>query len=101
VTWVNPDGTVVMYFHGTPGSRLDLCFGEQLAAGRGVRLISFDRRANGEHLLRAADELSVARFATLGMSGGGPAALAAVGQAGGAKNSRAIPSGSRKETPEP
>lgn len=38
-----PDGTVVMYFHGTPGSRLDLCFGEQLAAERGVRLISFDR----------------------------------------------------------
>jgi len=29
------------------------------------------------------------------------AGWAAVGQAGGAKNSRAIPSGSRKETPEP
>jgi SRSO17 transposase len=28
----------VVYFHGTAGSRLDLCFGEELAAGRGVRL---------------------------------------------------------------
>jgi len=34
---------VVMYFHGTPGSRLDLSFGEQIAADRGVRLVSFDR----------------------------------------------------------
>jgi NADP-dependent 3-hydroxy acid dehydrogenase YdfG len=32
---------------------------------------------------------------------GSGAGWAAVGQAGGAKNSRAIPSGSRKETPEP
>jgi pimeloyl-ACP methyl ester carboxylesterase len=43
----DPEGSVVMYFHGTPGSRLDLCFGEQLAAERGVRLISFDRPGYG------------------------------------------------------
>jgi hypothetical protein len=42
-----PGGAVVMYFHGTPGSRLDLCFGEQLAAERGVRLVSFDRPGYG------------------------------------------------------
>ncbi len=29
------DGAVVMYFHGTPGSRLDLAFGEELAAEHG------------------------------------------------------------------
>jgi pimeloyl-ACP methyl ester carboxylesterase len=78
-----PDGTVVMYFHGTPGSRLDLCFGEQPAAERDVRLISFDRPGYGgstpapfglasiaADAHAVADELDVARFATLGMSGG-------------------------------
>jgi pimeloyl-ACP methyl ester carboxylesterase len=92
----DPDGTVVMYFHGTPTSRLDLCFGEELAAGRGVRLVSFDRPGYGEstpapfglasigadaHAI--ADELGVARFATLGLSGGGPGALAAATVPGG------------------
>src|SRR6266516_2090358 len=85
-----PDGTVVMYFHGTPGSRLDLCFGEHRVAERGVRLICFDRpgyggstpapfglASIGADAHAVADELGVARFATLGMSGGGPAALAA------------------------
>jgi alpha/beta hydrolase fold len=63
---------------------LDLCFGEHLAAERGVRLISFDRPGYGGSSPAAfglasiaadahavADELGVARFATLGMSGGG------------------------------
>ena len=39
----DPQGRVVMYFHGTPGSRLDLSFGEHVAAQCGVRLVSFDR----------------------------------------------------------
>jgi pimeloyl-ACP methyl ester carboxylesterase len=86
----DPDGPVVMYFHGTPGSRLDICFGDELAAERGVRLVSFDRPGYGgsapapfglasvaadAHAI--ADELGIARFATLGLSGGGPGALAA------------------------
>ena len=86
----DPEGAVVMYFHGTPSSRLDLCFGEDLAAERGVRLVSFDRPGYGgstpapfglasigadAHAI--ADELGVARFATFGQSGGGPGALAA------------------------
>jgi pimeloyl-ACP methyl ester carboxylesterase len=92
----DPEGSVVMYFHRTPGSRLDLCFGEQLAAERGVRLISFDRPDYGgstpapfglasiaADAPAVADELGVARFATLGMSGGGPAALAAAAVPGG------------------
>ena len=91
-----PDGKVVMYFHGTPGSRLDLCFGEQLAAERGVRLVSFDRPGYGGSTAApfslasiaadahaVADGLGVARFATLGMSGGGPGALAAAAVPGG------------------
>jgi pimeloyl-ACP methyl ester carboxylesterase len=91
-----PDGAVVMYFHGTPTSRLDCCFGEDLAAERGVRLVSFDRPGYGgsthapfglasigadAHAI--ADELGVARFATLGISGGGPGALAAATVPGG------------------
>jgi pimeloyl-ACP methyl ester carboxylesterase len=91
-----PDGAVVMYFHGTPSSRLDVCFGEDLAAERGVRLVSFDRPGYGgstpapfglasigadAHAI--ADELGVARFATLGLSGGGPGALAAATVPGG------------------
>ena len=91
-----PSGAVVMYFHGTPGSRLDLGFGEQLAAERGVRLVSFDRPGYGgstpapfglasiaADAHAVADQLGVTRFATLGMSGGGPGALAAATVAGG------------------
>jgi pimeloyl-ACP methyl ester carboxylesterase len=92
----DPGGSVVMYFHGTPGSRLDLGYDEQLPAGRGVRLVSFDRPGYGgstpapfglasvaadAHAI--ADALGVDRFATLGFSGGGPGALAAATVGGG------------------
>ncbi len=86
----DPGGTAVMYFHGTPGSRLDLSFGEDIAAAHGTRLIAFDRPGYGGSTAApfglaslaadahaVADALGVARFATLGMSGGGPGALAA------------------------
>jgi pimeloyl-ACP methyl ester carboxylesterase len=86
----DPAGSVVLYFHSTPGSRLDLTFGEQLAVERGVRLVSFDRPGYGgssptafglksvaEDAAAVADHIGVDRFATLGQSGGGPFALAA------------------------
>jgi pimeloyl-ACP methyl ester carboxylesterase len=92
----DPGGSVVMYFHGTPGSRLDLSFGEQLAAERGVRLVLFDRPGYGgstpapfglaaiaADAHAVADGLGVDRFATFGMSGGGPGALAAATVPGG------------------
>jgi pimeloyl-ACP methyl ester carboxylesterase len=85
----DPDGFPVIYFHGTPGSRLDLAFGDELAAAAGVRLISFDRPGYGgstaapfgllsvaADALNIADQLGVAEFAPLGLSGGGPFALA-------------------------
>jgi pimeloyl-ACP methyl ester carboxylesterase len=85
----DPDGPVVLYFHGTPGSRLDVAFGDEIAAAHNVRLISFDRPGYGESTpapfrlaegaadaLAIADDLGVPRFATLGLSGGGPFALA-------------------------
>jgi pimeloyl-ACP methyl ester carboxylesterase len=78
---------VVIYFHGTPGSRLDLGFGEHMAGEQGVRLVTFDRPGYGRSTAApfglasiaadahaVADGLGVARFATLGMSGGGPGA---------------------------
>ena len=86
----DPGGATVIYFHGTPSSRLNLCFGEHFAAERGVRLVSFDRPGYGgstpapfglasiaadAHAI--ADALGIAGFATLGSSGGGPGALAA------------------------
>ena len=102
----DPNGTVVMYFHGTPGSRLDICFGEQFAAERGIRLVSFDRPGYGgstpapfglESIAgdahAAADALGVARFATLGMSGGGPGALAAAAVPGGRVSRAGVASG--------
>jgi pimeloyl-ACP methyl ester carboxylesterase len=96
----DPDGFPVLYFHGTPGSRLDLAFGDELVAAAGVRLISFDRPGYGgsspipfglsrvaDDALRIADQLGVAQFAPLGLSGGGPFALA-TGAVGGARVTR-------------
>ena len=102
----DPGGPVVMYFHGTPGSRLDLSSGEQDAADSGVRLISFDRPGYGgstpapfglasiaadAHAI--ADELGVAQFAVLGLSGGGPYALAAATIPGGRVSRVGVASG--------
>jgi pimeloyl-ACP methyl ester carboxylesterase len=46
----DPNGPAVMYFHGTPGSRLDLSFDEQVVADSGTRLVSFDRPGYGGSL---------------------------------------------------
>lgn len=86
----DPQGRPVVYFHGTPGSRLDVSFGEEIARTAGVRVISFDRPGYGRSesgayslvsiardVADVVDRLGVDRFATLGWSGGGPFALAA------------------------
>ena len=102
----DPGGAEVMYFHGTPSSRLDLCFGEQLAAECGVRLVSFDRPGYGgstpapfglasiaADAHAVADGLGIAGFAVLGQSGGGPGALAAAAVPGGRVTRVGIASG--------
>jgi pimeloyl-ACP methyl ester carboxylesterase len=83
-------GWPIIYFHGTPGSRLDVSLADEAAAEGGVRLISFDRpgyggstpaafslRTVGDDVHELADALELGRFSTLGFSGGGPFALAA------------------------
>lgn len=86
----DPRGTPLVYFHATPGSRLDMSFADDLAADMAVRLVSFDRpgygrsscapfglRSVAQDAAAVADALGIDRFATLGQSGGGPFSLAA------------------------
>lgn len=83
-------GSPVIYFHGTPGSRLDVAFGDEIAERLGVRVVSFDRPGYGmsdpapyslvsvaHDVAAIADTLGLDQFATFGWSGGGPFALAA------------------------
>lgn len=86
----DPSGHPTMFFHGVPGSRLQAMLAAQVAAAAGVRLIAPDRPGVGasdfqprRHLLdwpadvlQLADHLGLARFSVLGVSGGGPYALA-------------------------
>lgn len=88
------DGAPVLHFHGTPGSRLELAWADDLVADAGVRLIAFDRPGYGASTpssfsltsvaamaLHVADELGLDRFRTSGWSGGGPFALATAAMA--------------------
>jgi pimeloyl-ACP methyl ester carboxylesterase len=86
----DPDGPAVFYQHGTPASGLLHPGYERSARELGIRLIGYDRagyggsaRQSGRRVVDAAadldalaDELGVDRFATWGISGGGPHALA-------------------------
>lgn len=88
----DPSGSPVFYFHGFPGSRLDwrLTDPENRAARAGIRILALDRpgmgrstRQSGRRLLDwpgdvagLADVLGIERFAVVGVSGGGPYALA-------------------------
>lgn len=86
----DPTGTPILVFHGTPGSR---CFrhpDDSIADGLNARLIHIDRPAVGwsdpqpgrtlldwpKDVAHFVDELNVERFAVVGISGGGPYALA-------------------------
>jgi pimeloyl-ACP methyl ester carboxylesterase len=82
----------VVWFHGTPGGRRQIPDpARRAAAERGIRLIGIDRPGMGlstphlyDHLVDfiedvriALDQLGVEDFAAVGLSGGGPYALAA------------------------
>src|SRR5438477_6659074 len=88
----NPDGWPILWFHGTPGARRQIPEAVRLVAeDRGIRFIGVDRPGTGlstSHLYASildhmadleilADELRVHECAVIGLSGGGPYALAA------------------------
>lgn len=86
----DPAGRPVFYFHGCPGSRLEAQLADQVAARMGSRLIAIDRPGFGlsdfqprrtifdwpDDVVKIADALEINRFATIGVSGGGPYAAA-------------------------
>jgi pimeloyl-ACP methyl ester carboxylesterase len=81
---------VVMYFHGAPTSRLDLTVFEDAFTASDVRVVSPDRPGYGGSsplagrrredwpvdVASLADHLGVERFAVMGLSSGGPYAVA-------------------------
>jgi pimeloyl-ACP methyl ester carboxylesterase len=87
----DPAGAPVLALHGTPGSRFMFALTDKAARARGLRIIAPERPGYGlsdfyrsEGLARAgadlewfADALELERFALIGVSGGGPYAIAA------------------------
>ncbi|MFD0986728.1 alpha/beta fold hydrolase [Methyloligella solikamskensis] len=85
------DGLPVLALHGTPGSRLTFTITDDEAKARGLRLIAPDRPGYGlsdfkkfasvmdwvPDLRALADALDLKGFAVMGVSGGGPYAVAA------------------------
>jgi pimeloyl-ACP methyl ester carboxylesterase len=84
-----PTGPLVMFLHGTPDSRLTARTGDAAAVRAGVHLVALNRPGYGrsdpaesglasvaDDTVAVADSLAVHRFAVLGVSGGGPYALA-------------------------
>lgn len=84
-------GLPVLALHGTPGSRLMFALADRAARDRGIRLIAPERPGYGlsdyrrsetlaqiaEDLSAVADAYGLGRFAVIGVSGGGPYAVAA------------------------
>ncbi|MCJ7599316.1 MAG: alpha/beta hydrolase [Methyloceanibacter sp.] len=86
----DPDGAPVIALHGTPGSRLMFALADQAARERNLRLIALDRPGYGlsdvkdfptlhdasEDIAGLADFLQLKQLALIGVSGGGPFAVA-------------------------
>ena len=85
-----PGGPVAFYFHGAPGSRLELVSLEGAFNAVGLRVITADRPGYGgstpllgrmtadwaDDVAALADHLGVERFAVMGLSSGGPYTVA-------------------------
>ena len=90
VMYGNPDGLPVLALHGAPASRLMFDVADAPARACGVRLIAFDRPGYGlspldygatlktrtEVFAELPDALGLNQFSILGVSGGGPYAVA-------------------------
>lgn len=89
--WGKPDGTAVLYLHGTPMSRLARYPDDRLFDRLGIRLLTYDRPGYGNStpqpgrrvvdaagdVVAILDALGLDRVPLIGVSGGGPHALAA------------------------
>ena len=87
-----PDGEPVFYFHGFPGSCLELsmCDGDKIAQALNIQLIAVNRPGYGDSdsqpkralldwpddIAELADSLGINKFSVAGCSGGGPYAIA-------------------------
>jgi pimeloyl-ACP methyl ester carboxylesterase len=101
------DGSPVFSFHGLPGSRFQRHPDDGIVRNRGLRLIHVERPGFGlsspqprrtladwpRDVAALADALGFGRFAVLGISGGGPFALACAALLGNRVTRTAIVSG--------
>lgn len=88
--WGDADGFPVIGLHGTPGCRLNRWPKDELYAGEGICLVTYDRAGYGrsdrrrgrrvadvvDDVRTLADELGFDRLGVTGGSGGGPPSLA-------------------------
>ncbi len=86
----DPTGNPLLFFHGWPGARLQGVACDEAGKKSGIRIIAIDRPGFGhshfqpkrtlldwpDDVAALADALSIDQFAVLGLSGGGPYALA-------------------------
>ncbi|MGF1478254.1 MAG: alpha/beta fold hydrolase [Cyanophyceae cyanobacterium] len=86
----DPNGNPVFYFHGTPGSRYEPVFSDRAGREYGYRILALDRPGLGksdyvkgrklldwpQDVYEVAKHLEIERFGVIGVSGGGPYALA-------------------------
>lgn len=90
IEYGDKQGLPVMFFHGTPGSRLLFIEDDEVSKALGIRLISFDRPGFGlsdpkpnrtlldwaDDVNEAADFFKLDKFSIIGVSGGGAFAAA-------------------------
>src|SRR5690606_26440118 len=83
-------GPTVLYFHGAPGSRLELLGLDDAFAEHGIRVVTADRPGYGRStpltgrttadwatdVAALADHLDLDRFGVIGLSSGGPYTVA-------------------------
>ncbi len=84
------DGAPVLYFHGSPGSRLEGALAHEAALAQGLRIIAPERPGYGnsdfqrgrrfdhwpKDVAALTRALGIDRFAVMGLSGGGPHVVA-------------------------
>ncbi len=101
------DGFPVLAFHGIPGSRLTFAFADGVARNLNLRLLAPERPGVGlssplprrrildwpEDVRQLTQRLGLARFGVVGVSGGGPYALATADRLSGKVAATAIVSG--------